>query len=75
MQDILTIAFSNAVIILTTFFGLTIIYWSTVILGALDMGFLDFDLEPDYESDVSMDTDFDRNADGGAEPSSASRLL
>lgn len=77
MLEILEIAFSNANIIATTFLGLTLVYWISLILGALDLGFLDFDLEPDYEADVHMDVDFDANAevDASGDVSGGARLL
>jgi len=80
MLEILEIAYSHANVIVTILFGLTITYWFSVILGALDLGFLDFDLDPDFERDVSMDTEFDANAEaeadtGETDVSGAAKLL
>lgn len=78
MFEILEIAYSHANVIITILFGITITYWFTVIIGAMDLGFLDFDLDPDFESDVNVETDFDSNAEAeasGTDPSGATKLM
>lgn len=76
MFEIIEIAYSHANVIITILFGLTITYWLSVIVGALDLGFLDFDIDPDYESDVNVETDFDANAEAGnTDPSGAAKLM
>ena len=78
MLEIFQIAFSHVNIVPTIFFGLTLAYWISLILGALDLGFLDFDFDAEYESDVNMDVDFDANAEAGVSSDSVSsgvRLL
>ena len=76
MTEIFHLALSHVNIVPSIFFCLTIAYWISLILGALDLGFLDFDFDAEYESDVNMDVDFDANAEiQGNEIGNGTRLL
>lgn len=54
MIELIEYSFFAINIIPTGLLLLTIMYWFFVMLGALDLGFLDFDLEPDGESDIDI---------------------
>ncbi len=79
VSQVIQESFSAVNIVPTTMLCLAVVYWFTVILGALDMGFLDFDLDVDYEADVDIQVDVDAevsaDVDGGAEPSMFIKLL
>ncbi len=68
MIELIGYSFHNINLIPTCLLLITLIYWFFVILGALDMGFLDFDLEADGEVDIELDTDIDVDADVGVSP-------
>ncbi len=57
MNELLHAAFSGVNVLPTGMILLVVIYWFTVMLGALDMGFLDFDVEADGEADVEIEVD------------------
>ncbi|MCP4520242.1 MAG: hypothetical protein GY827_00860 [Cytophagales bacterium] len=57
MIELFKYSFAYINLIPTCLLLLTLIYWFCTILGALDLGFLDFDLEPDGEIDVTMDVE------------------
>ncbi len=63
MSQALSYAFESVNIFPTILLIITALYWAAVFLGALDVGFLDFDLEADFESDVEIDIDIDADAD------------
>jgi hypothetical protein len=63
MNQALTFAFESVNIFPSLLIIITVLYWAAVFLGALDMGFLDFDLEADYETDVQIDIDLDADVD------------
>lgn len=51
MNDLLNAAISAPNIIPTTLVVFVLFYWLIVILGAIDIDFLDFDIEPDTDAD------------------------
>ncbi|MEL7005277.1 MAG: hypothetical protein AAFN93_21465, partial [Bacteroidota bacterium] len=57
-------------LIVTVLFIFVIIYWITVILGAIDMDFIDIDVDVDADVDIDLDIDVDAEVDAG-EPSVA----
>jgi len=63
MTELFQAAFSAENIIYTVLLVLVIIYWLSVILGALDMNVFDFDIDVDADLDVDLDAD----VDGGVE--------
>ena len=68
MRELLEASLSAANLPLTVALGLIVLYWVSVILGALDINAFDFDLDPDVDldTDVEIDTDADVDADAGA---------
>ena len=68
MNTLLLEAFSPANIFVTILFLLIVLYWLFVILGALDLDFLDFDIDLDADADmeVDVDTDVDVSSSAGA---------
>ncbi len=63
MVELIQTAFSPVNAVLTVMLILNVVYWLTVILGLLDVDFLDFDL-PDSGLEVDSDIDVDMDADG-----------
>jgi hypothetical protein len=63
MIQLITTAFATANIFLTIFLILVLLYWVTVILGALDMNAIDIDIDTDIDVDVDADIDADTHAD------------
>lgn len=63
MEEVFHAAFSPANFIPTVLLCIVVLYWFLVILGALDMGFMDFDLEADYESDFEIEVDINAEAE------------
>jgi len=63
MSQALAFAFESVNIFPTLLLIITVLYWFAVFLGALDVGFLDFDLEADFETDVEIDIDINADAD------------
>jgi hypothetical protein len=59
MIQLITTAFATANIFLTIFLILVLLYWITVILGALDMNAIDIDIDTDIDVDVDVDVDVD----------------
>ena len=59
MSELLDAAVSPANLIISVLFVFIIIYWLTVIVGLLDMDFLDVDLDVDVDADVDVDVDTD----------------
>jgi hypothetical protein len=47
----------------TVLLGVILIYWFTVVLGVLDLDFLDIDIDADADLDVDVDVDVDVDAD------------
>lgn len=63
MIELFQTAFSPVNIPLSTLLILIVVYWSTVILGVMDINFLDFDL-PDAGLESDIDGDLDAEFDG-----------
>lgn len=59
MSELLDAAVSPANLIVTVLFIFIIIYWITVILGVIDMDFLDVDIDVDADMDIDVDADVD----------------
>lgn len=59
MIQLITTAFATANIFLTIFLILVLLYWITVILGALDMNAIDIDIDTDIDVDVEVEVDAD----------------
>ncbi|MGB1206703.1 MAG: hypothetical protein ACPG5B_13715 [Chitinophagales bacterium] len=64
MNTLLLEAFSPANIFITLLFLLIVLYWIFVILGTLDLDFLDFDLDLDADVDADVDVDVDAGSSG-----------
>lgn len=67
-MELFTAAISPSNLALTSLLGLVMLYWLSVILGALDMDSLDidFDVDADIDVDVDVDVDVDADIDAGA---------
>ena len=74
MKELFNAAISSPNIIPTALLGLVLLYWLTVVIGALDFDALDFDVDTDIDTEVNAGvgpvTDAevngaDVNADGG----------
>ncbi len=63
MTELIQHAFSPANIIPTILLLVCIFYGIMVILGALDISFLDFDIDADVDIDAEIDVDVDVDAD------------
>jgi len=63
MLELWEIATSGANLIPTVFLGLALAYWVLVMIGALDLDFLNIDLDPDADLDVNVDVDLDLDVD------------
>lgn len=57
MIELLEAAVSPANILPTFLFAFVMLYWITVIIGLLDMEFLDFDLDAEVDVDADIDVD------------------
>ena len=55
MGELFTEAFAAYNLPLTLFLGLVFLYWLLVIVGALDLDFLNIDLDHDFHADVHID--------------------
>lgn len=65
MQEFLNIALGFPTVVWTVLLGVVLAYWLFVILGALDLDFLDFDVDLDADFDMNFDVDADVDVDGG----------
>lgn len=63
MQNLLNAAMAGVNLPFTLLLGLVILYWLSVILGAVDLSAFDFDV--DAEVDLDVDTDIDTEVDAG----------
>lgn len=63
MLDVIQTAFSPVNAVITVLLIMNVIYWITVILGVMDVDFLDFDI-PDSGLEVDSDIDVDVDAAG-----------
>lgn len=67
MDELIAAAFSAHNIVFTVLLLLCFSYWLFVIVGALDLGSLDFDLDLDADVDVDVDVDVDADVDADVE--------
>lgn len=63
MQELWNAALSAVNLPYTFLLGLVLLYWISVILGALDLSALDFDVDADVDVDMDVDLDMDVDAD------------
>ena len=63
MQELIAISFSIGAIIPTFLLLFVIGYWLIVILGAIDLDAIDFDVDVDADVDVDVDVDTDVDVD------------
>ncbi|MEL7120464.1 MAG: hypothetical protein AAFO07_13520 [Bacteroidota bacterium] len=59
MQELIQVAFAPINLFYTILFLFVILYWLSVILGAIDMSAFDFDVEVDADLDIDVDLDAD----------------
>ncbi|MDX1446277.1 OB-fold-containig protein [Lishizhenia sp.] len=59
MLELLNMSFNGANFIASFFLVLVVLYWITVIMGVLDLNFLDVDVEIDMDADVEVEVDAD----------------
>lgn len=71
MQELFHAAFSSVNFIPTILLIIVVIYWLLVILGAMDLGFLDFDLDADFESDFEMEVEINAEVEAEADVAGA----
>ncbi|MEQ8702993.1 MAG: DUF1449 family protein [Phaeodactylibacter sp.] len=64
MQDLLNAAIAGVNLPFTLLLGLVILYWLSVILGAVDLSAFDFDVDAEVDLDVDADIDTDVDAGG-----------
>lgn len=64
MKELFEAAVAAQNVIPTALMGLVLLYWLTVVVGALDFDSLDFDIETDMDSDIDIDIDLDTGVDG-----------
>ena len=65
MLEILQEALMPVNAVFTILLLLVLLYWIMVILGALDVSFLDMDFDADFDADVDFDIDADVDMDVG----------
>lgn len=58
MLELLYVAFTPVNLFFTVLLLLVLVYWIMVILGALDVDFLDIDFDSDVDADADVDMDF-----------------
>jgi membrane protein implicated in regulation of membrane protease activity len=63
MTEFFNFAFAPANLFYSLFLCLILFYWLTVILGALDLDFLDFEVDAEVDIDVDVDVDIDADVD------------
>lgn len=66
MEEFLQISLSFPTVVFTAILLVLGLYWFLVILGAIDLDFLDFDFDLDVDVDVDVDVDLDVDVDVGA---------
>ena len=57
-------ALAPANVFYTILLGVILLYWLTVFIGALDLEFLDFDLDTEVDGDLDLDADLEGEVDG-----------
>ena len=63
MNQIVALSFSSWTLPITVLLIVVLLYWVTVILGVLDLEFLDLDLNADLDADLDIDADIDLDTD------------
>ncbi len=66
MQDLLNAAFAPVNIGYTILMMIVLLYWLSVILGAIDLDAFDLDLDADVDVDADVDLDADVDAEAGS---------
>ena len=64
MQELFQVAVHPLNLVYTVLVALVVLYWLSVILGAIDISAFDFDLDTDLDVDVDADVDTDISVDG-----------
>ena len=67
MQEFLTIVLSLPTVVYTVMLGLVLVYWLTVIAGAIDLDIFDIDADIDADIDLDLDLDADIDLDADAD--------
>lgn len=67
MTEFFNFAFAPANLFYSLLLCLILFYWMTVVLGALDLDFLDFEVDTDVDVDVDMDIDVEADVDVDSE--------
>ena len=67
MEQFINVAFNWVNVFPTFLLIIVVLYWLSVILGAMDLGFLDFDIDADFETDVEIEVEFEAEMDADAE--------
>lgn len=67
MKELLDTSLTMPLLLPTFMLGLVILYWLSVIIGAIDLDFLDFNVDTDVEVDMEVDIDADSGIDSGNE--------
>jgi hypothetical protein len=65
MREFLEVALLPVNLFYTFLLLFMLVYWLSVIFGALDVHFLDFDLDADLDADLDLDADVDAHIGGG----------
>jgi hypothetical protein len=64
MQDLWLAAFEPVNLLYTILLGFVLLYWLSVLLGAIDLGAVDFDIDMDVDVDADVDMEVDADAGG-----------
>jgi hypothetical protein len=75
MNALLEAAVAPYNVVYTGLLMLVLLYWVTVIFGALDIGAFDFDVDTDLDIDVDVDVDADVDVDSDADVGSSAGWL
>jgi hypothetical protein len=67
MLELLREAISPPNLLYTILLGMVLLYWLTVLLGAIDLDFLEVDIDTDLDLDVDVDVDVDLDMDVDAD--------
>lgn len=66
MQELLQVAFWPVNLFYTILLMLVVLYWLSVILGAIDLSSVDLDLDVDADVDADIDVDLDADVEADA---------
>ncbi len=67
MTEFFNFAFAPANLFYSLLLCMVLFYWLTVVLGALDLDFLDFDIDTEVDMDVDVDVDIDADMEVDSE--------